>query len=86
MVTTVAVYIQPNASKSEICGEHDGSIKIRIKSPATDGKANKELIKFLAKHLSIKQNQITIVKGHFSRHKIIEIVANNIDSLLGTIK
>ena len=85
MTKSISVYIQPNASKNEICGEHDGSLKIRIKSPATDGKANKELIRFISKYLSIKQSQITITKGHISRHKVIEIGADNIDSLLECI-
>jgi len=86
VIKPISIYIQPNASKNEISGKHDGAIKVRIKSPATDGKANKELIKFLAKHLSLKQSQITIVKGHLSRHKLIEIDANNIDSLFECMK
>ena len=68
----ISLYIQPNASKNEICGEHNGLLKIRIKSPATDNLANKELIKFLSKYLNIKQRQVTIVRGFNSRCKTIE--------------
>jgi uncharacterized protein (TIGR00251 family) len=52
VIKSISLYIQPNASINEISGMHDSAIKVRIKFPATDGKANKELIKFLAKHLS----------------------------------
>lgn len=69
----LSVYIQPNSSKSEISGEHDGMLKIRIASPAVDGKANRELVKFLAKHFKIKKNQITIKSGETSRRKILKI-------------
>ncbi|WP_198021095.1 DUF167 domain-containing protein [Francisella frigiditurris] len=69
----MSVYIQPNSSKSEICGEHDGALKIKIASPAVDGKANKELINFLAKYFKLKKSLINIKRGEISRHKVLEI-------------
>ncbi|APC97700.1 hypothetical protein KX01_283 [Francisella frigiditurris] len=69
----LSVYIQPNSSKSEICGEHDGALKIKIASPAVDGKANKELINFLAKYFKLKKSLINIKRGEISRHKVLEI-------------
>ncbi len=44
---TFNVRVVPRASKSEIVGEHDGALKIRIASPPVDGAANAELIKKL---------------------------------------
>ncbi|MFC4892279.1 DUF167 domain-containing protein [Pseudofrancisella aestuarii] len=75
----MSVYIQSNSSKSEICGEHDGALKIKIASPAVDGKANKELINFLAKYLKLKKNLINIKRGETSRHKILEIFSDKED-------
>lgn len=65
------VYIQPNASKSEIVGQHDGKLKIRIKAPALENKANQELIRFLAKEFKIPKSQIEIIKGQNSRNKTL---------------
>ena len=65
------VYIQPNSSKNEIIGEYNGMLKIKIKSPADNGKANKELVVFLAKYLSLRKNQVKITKGHISRQKTL---------------
>ncbi|QIV95329.1 hypothetical protein EDC55_11837 [Allofrancisella inopinata] len=78
----ISVYIQPNSSKSEICGEHNGSLKIKISSPAVDGKANKVVIDFLSKHFKIKKKDIAIVKGITSRHKIIALNIEKIPELL----
>ena len=39
----LSLYIQPGASKTEVCGEHNGRIKIRLKAPPVDGKANQAL-------------------------------------------
>lgn len=48
-----AVRAAPRASKSEIVGEFDGALKIRIASPPVDGAANAELIKLLSKKLNV---------------------------------
>ena len=64
--------IQPNAKKSEAIQEASG-IKIKLNSPATEGKANKELIEFLSKKLKIE-----LVKGFKSRTKVIEL-ENEVD-------
>ncbi len=73
MSVILPVYIQPNSSRSEICGEHNGMLKVKIASPAVDGKANKELIKFLSKYFKIKKNQIVIRSGETSRRKLLEL-------------
>ena len=39
----------PNAPKSHCAGAYGDGVKIKIAAPAMDGKANAELIKYLAK-------------------------------------
>ena len=36
----------PNSSKNEICGLFDNALKVKIKAPAVENKANEELIKY----------------------------------------
>lgn len=69
---TLSVKVVPNASRSEFAGwlEND-TLKIRIQSPAQDGKANKALIAFLAKQVGVSKNQISILRGETSRQKVI---------------
>lgn len=67
----IQVYVRPGASSTEIAGEFDGCMKIRIKSPAVDGKANQELIEFLAKLYNVKKSSVQILKGHTSNKKMI---------------
>jgi len=50
-----------------------GQLKCYLKSPPERGKANKELIKLLAKALGIKQYDITIITGRTGRKKRIRI-------------
>ena len=69
---TLAVKVVPNAARSEISGWlDDGTLKIRIQSPAQDGKANKALIALLAKQTGVSKNQISILRGETSQQKLI---------------
>jgi uncharacterized protein (TIGR00251 family) len=67
------VRVVPRASKSEIVGEHDGALKVRIASPPVDGEANEELRKFLAKSFGVTRNAVEIVSGHSSKLKRVRI-------------
>ncbi len=51
----------------------DNDFEIAIISKPEKGKANKEIIEVLADFLNIKKSQISIIKGHKSQHKIIQI-------------
>ena len=66
------IQIQPRASKNEICHLADGSIKIRITSTPVDGKANRQLIEFLAQRLKIANNHLKIEHNHQSRKNVYE--------------
>ena len=61
----------PNAKKNEVI--ESGGIKVYVKSPAKEGKANKEAVELLAKYFKVKKNQIKIVRGKKSREKVIEL-------------
>lgn len=70
---TVDVRVVPRASKSEIVGEHDGALKVRIASPPVDGAANAELIWLFAKKFGVSKSDITILSGESSKKKRIKI-------------
>lgn len=67
--------LQPKASKDEFVQVSEGRIKIRITAPPTDGKANKHLIKFLAKQFKVPQSSVSIISGETSRLKRVKITA-----------
>jgi uncharacterized protein len=68
----VALKVVPGARREE-WKEDEGTIKVYLRAPAVDGKANAALIKFLARHFNVKTAQIEIIKGLKSRHKVINI-------------
>ena len=67
----VNLHISPNAPKTYICGRHGNSIKIKLKAPPVDGKANKELIKYIDGILKEYNVKSEITGGRTSRSKAI---------------
>ncbi len=69
----IRLYVQPNASRSEVSGEHgEGEtvrLKIRIAAPPVDSAANEELVYFLKKAVGIPASRIHLVRGAASRSK-----------------
>jgi uncharacterized protein len=70
---TFLVYVVPRASRSEIAGEHNGALRVRLAAPPVDGAANRELISLLAKALSVNRSQVEIKTGHASKIKRVTV-------------
>ncbi len=66
--TLLFIHVQPKAKKNSIEGidEWRGRLKVKIKAPPVEGKANKEVVKFFSKLLGAG---VEIVKGETSREK-----------------
>jgi uncharacterized protein len=67
------VRVVPRASKSEIVGEMDGALKVRIASPPVDGAANSELVKLFSKTFGVSKSEVEILSGQTSKAKQIKI-------------
>jgi uncharacterized protein len=72
-VTTIRVHVIPNAKIDKVVGQHGEAIKIKLRAPAVEGKANAALRRFLAEKLSIPQRAIVLDRGETSRDKVIRI-------------
>ena len=69
------VKVRPNARQNEIKEEMtDGTLKIDVAAVPERGKANQELIKFLARELRIKKENIRIISGAADHLKLLKIV------------
>lgn len=73
----IDIYVQPGAKTTIANGTHDSKPKIRIAAEPTDGKANKEVIKYFAKLLKLPLKNIEIINGDKSRNKRLAIFDNS---------
>ncbi len=69
----IAVKVKPNSKVEDII-EEDGTFIIKVKEPPTEGKANRAVIRLLAKHFGVSETRLRITTGFKSRNKIIEIL------------
>jgi uncharacterized protein (TIGR00251 family) len=70
---TFAVRVVPRASRSEVGGEHNGALRVRLSAPPVDGAANRELIRVIAKSFQVPKNAVEIVSGANSKNKIVRL-------------
>lgn len=70
----LAVKAVPGAPRSEVCGLLAEAVKIKVKAPPVEGKANEALLRFLSEELELPLRQLSLAKGDTSRHKLIRIV------------
>lgn len=69
------VRVQPRASKDEIAGVREGTLRVRLRAPPVEGAANDALVSFLADELGLSRRQVRIVSGLGSRSKVVEVDA-----------
>jgi hypothetical protein len=69
----IKLKVIPGAKKNEIV-EHAGSfMRVKISAQPEKGKANRELIKFLAEYLKVPKLAIEIKSGLTQREKFLEV-------------
>lgn len=68
----IAICVKANAKENKVI-ERDNELKILVKSPAEKNKANKEVIEVLANYCDCAKSQISIIKGHKQKNKLVEI-------------
>ena len=79
---TLAIRVQPRASKNEIAGWKEGRLYVRLTAPPVEGGANKAAVEFLAERLGLKRHQVTLVSGEKSREKVVAVEGLNREEIL----
>lgn len=72
-VLILNLHVQPKASKNEWSGLHGDRLKLRIKAAPIDGKANQQLIGFIADQFEVRKSACTLISGESGREKRIAI-------------
>ncbi len=72
---TLAVRAQPGAKKTTIVGVYGegaaAQLKIAVQAPPIEGRANEELVNFLAKLFSLSRTNVVLMSGELARSKVI---------------
>ncbi len=75
----LAVRVIPRSSRNELAEIlHDGTLKVRLTSPANDPNLNRELIGFLSSILQVAADHLDVVAGENHLDKLVSIL--NLDA------
>ena len=73
--TLIRVKVKPNARQTSLEQLADGSWLARVRSPATEGKANRELLALVAGHFGCPKAAVSVKSGATSRTKLVRIAS-----------
>jgi uncharacterized protein (TIGR00251 family) len=82
----LVVRVTPNARRSEILdwgSDEKGRpvLMVKLAAPPVDGKANTELVRFLAGVLGCPKSQVQLLRGEGSRQKVLKVPADSLSKL-----
>lgn len=75
------VRVVPRSSRNAVDGVLGTALKIRLQAPPVDGKANAQLVEFLADELDLPRRQVRLVGGETGRDKRVLITGISADEL-----
>ena len=67
------IKVKPNARENSLRQFQDGTWIEEVKAPPKDGKANRALIKVIAKQFNVTKSQVSIRRGKSGRTKLIQL-------------
>jgi uncharacterized protein (TIGR00251 family) len=77
----LTVRVIPRARKTEVSGERDGALVMRVAAPPVEGAANDALVAFFSAALRVPRRAIRIVSGERGRLKRIAIAGVTVEAI-----
>lgn len=84
--TLVAVIVVPRASRTQIDGEHDGLLRVRIAAPPVEGAANAALLEHLARRCRLPRRAVTLESGDASRRKRVRLAGLSLAQAVAALR
>jgi uncharacterized protein (TIGR00251 family) len=79
------VRVQPRAGRDDVEVVEGERLRVRVTVPAEGGKANEALVALLASRLRVSKGSVTIVRGHRSRDKLVDVNGLTADEVLSRL-
>ena len=69
----IKIHVVPGARKTEVVGLHGDRLKVKVAAPPEKGRANEELLEFLARSLQVSRQQVHLTSGAAIRAKVVAV-------------
>ena len=67
------IRVTPRARKPGVEKAADGTLLVKVREPAADGRANQAVVEALAEYFHVPKRSVAIIHGQTSRRKLIEV-------------
>lgn len=69
----LSITVKPNARREGVELLPDGSYRVAVNVPPTEGKANARVVALLARFFRVPPSSVTMLHGGRGRNKLVEI-------------
>ncbi len=73
----VPIRVRPGASRTRVGGAHGDRLVVAVSARAVDGAATEAALAAVAKAFGVRRRAVSLVHGHTSRDKVVEIIAGD---------
>jgi len=67
------VTLKPNAKQEKVEAISATELRVHVKAPPVEGRANAALCELLAEHFGVRKAEVELVGGYTGRHKWVEV-------------
>lgn len=82
---TLAIKLQPRASKNELGALTGPELRIKVTAPPVDAAANEALLRLLADKLDCSHGKVELIRGHTARHKVVKVHGLTVSAVLAKL-
>ncbi len=73
----LSIRVRPGSARAGVGGQYARALLVRVHERAVDNKATEAALAAVAEALGVRRGDITLVTGATSRHKVIEVRADD---------
>jgi uncharacterized protein len=70
---SLKLHVVPGARQTAVAGLHGDRLKVKVAAPPEKGRANQELLEFLARSLNVPLKNVHLTSGATSRAKVVAV-------------
>jgi len=67
------ITVKPRAARDGVAGLHGGRLRVELKAPPVDGKANQRLVGWIANEFGVTKQAVQLLRGETGRTKSLRI-------------
>ena len=86
MRARIHLSVSPGAKRTGLVEVAESNVRVRVGAPPIDGKANRELLAFLARCLTVSPSSVALVRGANGRHKVVEVAGLSTEEALSRLQ